>query len=87
MATYSTTNGRIGLAAAVGCLVVAVLDGLGGNVAMAGFFGFFALLLGLQAMNDLTWEGSQDSVVVPLKRVFGALSIACGLWALVALLI
>ena len=86
MATNSRTNGWLGAAAAVTCFLVALFDGIDGNVAMAGLFGFFAVVLGLQATDDLVWHGSQDRVVVPLKRIFGALAIGCLLWVLVALL-
>lgn len=86
MATYSRTNGWIGLAAAATCFVVAVLDGLDGNMALAGLFGFFAVVLGLQALDDLVWQGSQDRVTVPLKRVFGALALGCLVWAVATLL-
>jgi len=86
MADNSRTNGWLGAAAALTCFLVALFDGLDGNVAMAGLFGFFAVVLGLQAMDDLVWHGSQNRVVVPLKRVFGALTIGCLLWVLVTLL-
>jgi hypothetical protein len=86
MANTTRTNGWLGAAAAVTCFLVALFDGLDGNVAMAGLFGFFAVVLGLQAMDDLVWHGSQDRVGVPLKRVFGALAVGCLLWVLVTLL-
>jgi hypothetical protein len=86
MATYSRSNGWLGAAAAATCFLVALFDGLDGNAAMAGLFGFFAVVLGLQALDDLVWKGSQDRVAGPLKRVFGALTIACLLWVVVTLL-
>jgi len=86
MADYSRTNGWLGAAAAATCLLVAVFDGLDGNPAMASLFGFFAVVLGLQALDDLVWKGSQDRIAVPLKRVFGALTVGCLLWVLVTLL-
>jgi hypothetical protein len=86
MANNSRANGWLGAAAAATCFLVALFDGLDGNAAMAGLFGFFAVVLGLQALDDLVWHGSQDRVAVPLKRVFGALALGCLLWVLVTLL-
>jgi hypothetical protein len=84
--TYSSTNGRLGGALAVVCLVLCVLDGLAGRVPMAGLFGFLGVLLALQSLDDLFWQGAQDAVVVPLKRVLIGLVIGCAVWGLYDLL-
>ena len=57
-----------------------------GPVMLPLLYNNFAVVLGLQALDDLAWHGSQDRVVVPLKRVFGALALGCLLWVLVRLL-
>jgi hypothetical protein len=87
MATYSRTNGWLGAGIAVLCGVVFVLDALAGNVPMAALFGFLALFLGLQAMDDLVWQGSQARVVGPLRRVVGLVTVLCVLWVTIELLL
>lgn len=86
MATYSTANGRIGAAAAVLSLVVSGFDGWEGNFAMAATFGFLGLALGLQAGDDLVWQGRQP-VVAPLRRAVVVLTVLSALWAAADLLL
>jgi hypothetical protein len=87
MATYSRSNGWLAAALAAMCLLVALFDGASGRVALAGLFGFVGLLLGLQAMDELVWEGSQDGVVRPMKRIVGALIAGFAAFALLDLLV
>lgn len=86
MAAHSRTNGWFAAVLAGMCLLVALLDGIDGRAAYAGLFGFVGLLMGLQAMDDLVWEGSQDHVVKPLKRATMVLVAGFALWALYDLL-
>lgn len=81
MAVYSRTNGWIGLVATSGLLLLCVLEGLGGLSPSAALWGFLGLAIGLQAVDDLLWQGSQDAVVVPLKKVAFGLVVVAGLWA------
>jgi urea transporter len=81
--TYSRANGVLALVAASGALVLVALEGYDGNSAMAGLFGFLGLSLVLQGLDDLVWQGRQERVLVPLKRVVVGLALVCALWVAV----
>ena len=78
--TYSRANGVLALVAASGALVLVALEGYDGNSAAAGVFGFLGLGLALQGLDDIVWQGRQERILVPLKRVVRGLTLACALW-------
>jgi len=83
VATYSRTNGWIAAAGASGLFLLVVLEGYDGNSALAGWWGFLGLAIGLQALDDLVWNGSQDPLVLRLRIGAAALAVACLAVALV----
>jgi hypothetical protein len=86
LATYSRTNGWIAAGAAAGLFLLVVLEGYDGNSALAGWWGFLGLSIGLQALDDLVWEGSQDPLVRRLRFGGVILAVACLAVALVSML-
>lgn len=80
---YSRGNGIIAGVIATGALAAAGLNGIGGDTAGTLVFGMLALLLGLQAGDELSWQGSQDSVVKPLSVVVLVILVAALAWQVV----
>lgn len=87
MADYSRSNGVIAAVIATGAATVAVLNGVGGDTPGTLVFGMLAILLGLQAGNELAWHGSQDRVLKPLAGVLFAVLLGGLVWAVVAFLV
>lgn len=77
---YSFANGVIAAVVCTGAMTVAAFDGLQGDAAGALVFGMLALVLGLQAGNELSWHGRQDHVVTPLTGLFVAVGAVALVW-------
>jgi hypothetical protein len=86
VATYSRTNGWIAAGAAAGLFLLVVLEGYDGNSALAGWWGFLGLSIGLQALDDLVWQGRQDPLVRRLQIAAAVLAVVCLAVALLSLL-
>jgi hypothetical protein len=86
VATYSRTNGWIATGATAGLFLLVVLEGYDGNSALAGWWGFLGLSIGLQALDDLVWQGRRDPLVRRLQIAAAVLAVVCLAVALVSLL-
>lgn len=84
---YARSNGIIAGFIATGALAAAGLNGITGDASGAILFGSLALLLGLQAGDELSWQGSQDSVVKPISMVLLVVLLAALAWQIVGWLV